>query len=258
MDLKRITPCILTYNEEPNIGRTLDQLTWAEQILIVDSYSTDATFDILEEYAQAEVVQRSFSNFAEQWNFAVGCVETEWALCLDADYVLSDELVEEIRALDPTHAAYTGQFVYCVFGKQLRGSLYPPRPVLTRSKNGHFVQDGHTQRLKVKGELGRLKEPIYHDDRKPLTTWLAAQKRYASQEVEKLQSMPSEQIDFLDRIRSYYLAPFLVPPYCLLWKRLILDGRAGLYYTLQRTYAELLLALCLLDHDLRRSSPDDG
>ena len=95
MDLRKITPLILTYDEEANIGRTLERLTWAEQILVIDSYSTDATLDILDEYPQVEVVQRSFDNFASQCNFGLQHICTEWILSLDADYVLSDELVDE-------------------------------------------------------------------------------------------------------------------------------------------------------------------
>lgn len=254
MQLERITPLILTYNEERNIRRTLDRLTWADRIVLVDSHSTDDTLDIVNEYAQVEVIQRPFDGFAGQHNFALKHARTEWVLPLDADYVLSDALIKELQALKPTFDSYLGHFTYCVFGKKLRGSLYPPRPVLFRRTKGRYIQDGHTQRLEMEGKTGHLEAPIYHDDRKPLATWLAAQRRYAREEAEKLHTMPSAQIRPLDRFRTYYMAPILVPLYCLFGKRLILDGRAGLYYTLQRTYAELILALHLLDQKLRPDS----
>mgnify|MGYP006297012031 CR=1 FL=1 len=253
MNLDTITPLILTYNEEANIGRTLEKLTWAERIVVVDSYSTDATLNILEEYPQVEIFQREFDSHTVQWNFGLQQVDTEWALSLDADYILSDALVDEIRtlALTPSVDGYHVSFIYCIFGTPLRASLYPSRLVLFRKEKGIYVQDGHTQRLELGGSSETLANPIYHDDRKPLGRWLQAQEQYARREAEKLENASSLSHSLPDRLRRYCLAPILTPLYCLFGKRLILDGRAGLYYTLQRTYAELLLALYLLDERLR-------
>ena len=58
MDLSTITPLILTYNEAPNIDRTLASLTWASRIVVIDSQSTDATLAILSRYPQVEVLDR--------------------------------------------------------------------------------------------------------------------------------------------------------------------------------------------------------
>src|SRR2546430_16708663 len=98
--LDQITPIILTYNEAPNIGRTLEQLGWARDIVVVDSFSDDETLEIVSSLPQARVFQRKFDSFAGQCNF--GLTETginsEWVLSLDADYVLTPELIEEIRS----------------------------------------------------------------------------------------------------------------------------------------------------------------
>ncbi|MGH8650120.1 MAG: glycosyltransferase [Burkholderiales bacterium] len=66
--LENITPLILTYNEAPNIERTLRQLTWAKRIVVVDSFSTDETLDILKEFQQVQVYQRKFDTAASQDN----------------------------------------------------------------------------------------------------------------------------------------------------------------------------------------------
>jgi glycosyltransferase involved in cell wall biosynthesis len=66
MHLDQITPLILTYNEEPNIDRTLSKLTWASQILIIDSYSDDRTIKIAESYPQTKILQRQFDTHTNQ------------------------------------------------------------------------------------------------------------------------------------------------------------------------------------------------
>jgi hypothetical protein len=142
-------------------------------------------------------------------------------------------------------------FKYCVNGRPLRGSLYPPRTVLYRRRGAHYERDGHAHRVAVGGTTQRLSSVIYHDDRKPLDSWLAAQARYAVNEVQKLRSTAREDLTLVDRLRrTGWIAPLVMPFYCLLAKGLILDGSAGVEYTLQRTYAEVLLALRLWEPEV--------
>src|SRR5436853_1091677 len=96
--LDSITPLILTFNEAPNIGRTLERLRWARDIVVVDSFSDDETLEIVSSFSQARVFQRPFDNFAAQWNFALKetGIATEWVLGLDADFVLTQESIEEL------------------------------------------------------------------------------------------------------------------------------------------------------------------
>ena len=81
----QITPLIITYNEAPNICRTLGKLLWAQRIVVIDSGSTDGTVEILRGYPQVEVIQRPFINAASQCNFGLTQVVSPWVLSLDAD-----------------------------------------------------------------------------------------------------------------------------------------------------------------------------
>lgn len=252
-----VTPLVLTYNEEANIGRVLQQLAWADEIMVVDSYSTDSTLEIVARYPQARVVQRAFDHFADQLNFGLSQVKTPWVLTMDADYVLSDKLIEELHAKLPylDKAGYRIAFRYCVAGTPLPGSIYPPRVALFQTRRGHFTRDGHAQQLVLQGEIGTLGAVIYHDDRKPLSAFLRSQDWYENLEVAKLATAPVDELSILDRARrTRWLAPVLVAVYCLLWKRLIFEGRRGLFYTLQRVYTELLLSIKLLDYDLQQET----
>ncbi len=248
--LKQITPLILTYNEAANIERTLDRLTWAKRIVVIDSFSDDATLEIVTSYPQVEVFQRHFDHFASQCNYGLEKVQTEWVLSLDADYILSNKLIEELDALPDclTKDAYFVRFKYCIFGKPLRGTLLPPRKVFYRKDKAVYVEDGHAHRVQVTGDYGYLLGYISHDDRKSLSRWLQSQDRYLLIEAKKLLTTPKEELSFADRIRKQkVIAPIVILLYCLILKGGILDGWAGWYYAWQRTLAEILLAIRLIE-----------
>jgi glycosyltransferase involved in cell wall biosynthesis len=256
--LDQITPLILTCNELPNIERTLARLTWAKRIVVIDSFSTDGTLDILRRDPRIAVFTREFVDFAGQCNFGLAHVETKWVLSLDADYELSDELLDELRNLVPGEAVagYRARFVYRVHGHKLRGTLYPPRTILYRRDRACYRQQGHAHRVCVDGEVLPLRGVVYHDDRKKLSRWLEAQQRYAAEEAAYLlgraggraEGNAKRQLARADRLRLMgWPAPIAVLLYVLLVKRCILDGWPGCYYALQRLFAETLLALEILD-----------
>jgi glycosyltransferase involved in cell wall biosynthesis len=250
-----LTVLLLTFNEQDNIARTLEALRWAREVLVVDSFSTDDTLAIISRFPNARVVQRQFDSFAEQCNFGLSQMTSGWVLSLDADYVLSPELQEELQRLTPPDnvAGYRARFVYSVGGKPLRATLYPPRAVLYRRDRARYENDGHGHRVKIDGEIRELHGVIYHDDRKPLSRWLDAQRKYAVLEAEHLLSADPHSLSRVDRLRrSTCFAPLLSLGYTLFVKRLVFDGPAGWFYCLQRAYAELLLLLHLLDARLNR------
>lgn len=254
--LDQITPIVLTANEEANIGRCLARLAWAREVLVVDSQSTDATPRIVAGFPNARLVVRPFEDFAAQWNFALAdCgVESEWVLALDADFLVPEELRHELESLQPGAdlGGYRACFVYCIHGRPLRGSVYPPITVLVRRAGAVYRQVGHAYRVAVPGRVGELRARLQHDDRKPLERFVRSQARYMSQEAELLLASRWSELDWPDRLRSLHVvAPLAVFVYCLLVQRGVFDGRAGLHYALQRMFAETLLSLTLLDRRLR-------
>jgi glycosyltransferase involved in cell wall biosynthesis len=254
--LDQITPLILTYNEAPNIARTLEQLCWAREIVVVDSFSDDDTLEIMSGFPQVRVLQRKFDNFANQCNFGLleGNIASEWVMNLDADYVLTPDLIAEISSLIPTDevVGFTTRFIYCINGRRLRSGVYPPVTVLFRKSKAFYRQDGHAHRVVLDGRIEQLQAPILHDDRKPLSHWLQAQIRYTKLEANKLLGSESSALGWKDQVRrGRIVAPLAMLFYCLVIRGGVLDGWPGFYYAFQRMFAELLLSLYLLDHDLR-------
>ena len=259
--LSKITPVILTYNEEVNIFRVLERLEWAEDIVVVDSFSTDDTIEIVEQFDNVRLFKRKFDSHANQWNYAIQetQINTDWVLALDADYVLTDEFVGELESLSPEGgvAGFSASFIYCVFGRPLKGALYPPVTVLFKRNGAIYKEDGHTQRVRVPGEVVGLSARIRHDDRKSLAHWLRAQDRYMDLEAKVITSSTFSELGMNDRIRKMIvIAPFLVLIYCLIIKKGILDGWAGVYYAFQRLLAETVLSLKLIEHRLRNHRID--
>jgi glycosyltransferase involved in cell wall biosynthesis len=250
--IRQVTPIVLTFNEAPNIRRSLEKLQAFDEVVIVDSGSTDETLQIVSEFSNTRVITRTFDSHASQWNFALsaGALKTEWALALDADYILSDEFVAELDTLTPSPEtmAYQITFDYCIFGRKLSATLYPPVVALYRHAHTRYIQDGHTQRAQVTGQIGELKSRVMHDDRKPLSRWLASQAKYADLEADLLLNKPAAELRIQDRLRRMIIiTPWLVPLYCLTVGRGLLDGWAGIYYALQRGIAEAVLALKLIE-----------
>lgn len=245
---------VLTYNEAPNLARTLSKLDWANEVLIVDSFSDDETPALARSRPKTRMLQRRFDTFANQCNYGLEHIATEWVLSLDADYVLSDELVNEIAALNPPNqiAGYRANFQYCIYNQPLRASLYPPRVILYRKSKAKYRDEGHGHRVEIDGLVKPLAGVVRHDDRKPLERWFAEQMRYAEREAEYLSNTPREQLNRADRIRQWIVpAPFAVLVYTLLFRGLIMDGRPGWFYAFQRALAELVLSLKLLEKKWR-------
>jgi glycosyltransferase involved in cell wall biosynthesis len=254
--LDQITPLILTFNEAPNIGRNLEKLYWANDIVVVDSFSNDETLEIVTQFQNVRVVERTFDHHKNQWNFGLSQtnIKTPWVLALDADYILTEELIEELRSLRPEEDVngYRASFVYCVNGRPLRSGVYPPVTVLYRRAAASYRQDGHTHRVIVEGQIKDLRSPILHDDRKPLSRWFQSQQQYTKLEAHKLFSATSSDLSWSDRLRRLrVIAPVVILFYCLVIRGGIFDGWPGFFYAFQRMLAELMLSLQLLEADLR-------
>jgi len=250
---------ILTKNEEPNLRRVLEKLTWLERVVVLDSFSTDATLAIIADFNNTVLVQRAFDTHGQQWNFGLDQLDSEWVLSLDADYVLTAQFIAETKGhiASGNKTAYSTNFSFLVFGKPLLKDNTTPRPVLFKRNDCRYFDDGHTQRLKINGPTGMYKAVILHDDRKSLSRWLSNQDGYAIKEANKLIASSNEKLPISAKIRKTKIfAPFIVFFYSLFIKGLIFNGWKGWHYTLQRTMVEIILALRLIEEEKLKKDMD--
>ena len=259
--LAEITPLILSYNEAPNIARVLQGLIWAREVVVLDSFSDDETVEIATSFRNVRVIQRAFDSHRNQWEFGLKetAISTPWVLALDADYVVTEELISEIKTLQAASstAGYRAKFIYCINGKKLRSGIYPPVTVLYRRDTASYIQDGHTQRISVRGGIEELKSPLLHDDRKPLKRWFNSQVHYTRLEAQKLLATDPAELEWADRLRRWrVVVPTAMPAYCLFVRGGVFDGWRGFYYAFQRATAELMLSVNL-GHGLTRMKTDE-
>jgi glycosyltransferase involved in cell wall biosynthesis len=106
----RISAIVTTFNEEQHIAGCIESLLWCDEILVVDSFSTDRTPEIARGYDKVRFFQRTYYGSASQKNWAMDQVESQWILIFDADERCTPDLqreIEELLAGSPSHDAYT-------------------------------------------------------------------------------------------------------------------------------------------------------
>ena len=174
---------ILTLNEEASLPSALDSVIhWAEQVFVVDSFSTDRTVKIAESYG-VQVYQNPFKNHTDQRNWALNNlpIMTEWIFFLDADEYLSKEIKQEIAdVLESTPVDVNGFFTkmrYEFLGRWLKhGGIYSSLiRMLRKGKASYMNTDGCREKLVVEGKVSSLKSYIIHDDKKTVLSWVVEQ-----------------------------------------------------------------------------------
>jgi hypothetical protein len=178
-------------------------------------------------------------------------LSSDWVLSLDADYVLSTQLADELCAflsddntIGTPFDAYRIGFNYCINGKPIRSGLLPPRTCLYKRRDAQYIDVGHGHRVIINGRVGQLKNKIFHDDRKPFSKWLENQQRYQKIEAAMLKVNSPARLPIQDLIRKYtFMAPFSAFFMCLIIRGGIFDGKEGVIYAFHRLIAESLLYL---------------
>jgi len=188
-----ISIVILTKDEEIHIGRALDSVTWSDNVVVVDSGSTDRTAEICRARANVTFLEHKFLSLADQRQYALdsGAVRHPWVLALDADEIvpagLKEELIEtalRYQVGDPV--AYDIAMRIYKWGKWLKhSSEYPVYwRRFFRRDCVHYVQRGHADTLDVNGPVGRTRNDLIHWDLKRLDKWVAKHNAYSTQEAK--------------------------------------------------------------------------
>lgn len=163
-----LSVAIITFNEERIIETTLSSIqNWVDEIVVVDSYSTDSTVNILDMFS-VKLYQREWAGYADQKNFAISKCTGDWILVLDADEIVSDSLRDEILKTIKKAGIKTGFFIprKLYIGKRWiqYGGYYPDYQLRLFRNNvgGHFPDREVHESLSIKGQKDYLKTPLEH------------------------------------------------------------------------------------------------
>jgi len=223
-----LTVVTLTLNEENNIVECLQSVAWADQIIVVDSGSADATLTLAKKFTN-DIVQIEWKGYGEARNRALDLARGEWILWLDADERVPDELAKEIRATLSTPPAGIAGFDVArrayFLGKWIRHcGWYPGRIVrLFRRGKARFSETRVHEQLSIDGPVGRLRNDLLHYTDVDLEQYFRKFNKYTTLAAEDLRS----------RGRSAGLVDLVFRPPFMFFKMYVLrlgflDGMHGL------------------------------
>jgi glycosyltransferase involved in cell wall biosynthesis len=189
--MEKISVAIITKNEEANIRECLESIQWADEVVVVDSGSTDQTLEICRQY-RAQVFQEEWKGYARQKNSAIAKTRNSWVLSLDADERVPVELREEIAGISASKGL-EGYFIArknFFLGSWIKHcGWYPDYNLrLFRKGQGHFQEREVHERVEIEGETGRLRHPLEHHTYRSLSDFIQRLDRYsnlAAREMEK-------------------------------------------------------------------------
>lgn len=186
----KISATIITYNEERNIARAIESLRCADEILVVDSGSSDRTVEIAEKLG-ACVIDSPWPGYAKQKNLAAERASHDWILSIDADEFVSEGLEAEVFSLkksEPQFDAYTMPRLAKYLGKWIHHSgWYPDRKIrLYNRKNATWIGEYVHESVKVNGKVGHLESNLLHFTCDSLSEHLKTMDRYTTLAAEQL------------------------------------------------------------------------
>jgi glycosyltransferase involved in cell wall biosynthesis len=226
-----LSVCIITLNEERNIGRTLQSVkAMADEIIVVDSGSTDATSSIAQSFG-AKVFVEPWKGFARQKNSALEKARCDWILSLDADEEVSPELAASIRSLlgsgqAPEFAGYTMNRRNLYFGRWIRHSGYYPDPKLRLVRRGAAefeLRDVHED-MKMQAPVGHLRGDLIHHAYPTLESFIDHANHYSSLGAGMVVRERKAGFSFINIV----LRPMVRFLWSYFFRGGFLDGREGL------------------------------
>jgi len=241
---EKLSVIIITKNEEKNITDCLESIKWADEIIIVDAFSTDATIEIAKRYTN-KVFQKEWIGFADQKNYALNLASNEWVLSLDADERVSEKLKAKLHNLLSNKIElekYSGYKIKrdnyflgkkinsCGWNKDYQLRLF--KKSLTKLTN-RLVHEG----FEVTGEIGIIKESILHLSYKSFKEAIEKINHYST--LEALEKSTKQKSNFFTII--FY--PILYFAQHFIFRYGFIDGIYGFFVSLLHSWTKMLVQL---------------
>lgn len=250
---------MITFNNSRTVEKALMSVAaWADEIIVVDSFSTDDTFDIVKKYATYSE-QRAWPGFRDQYNYCISKAGNDWVVFLDADEEISEELSREIKQrIVQDNNRYDGYIIhrrnYYLGRWIMHGGWVPDREIrLFRKSRGSFEGALHAH-VRVHGEIGELKNYYYHYNYRDIADQIDTINRYSTTAAKDMLSEGRRfsWIDLLLRPPIRFIKEYV-------FKKGVLDGLPGLVIAISTMYYVFVkyAKLWELERDMKKDDKRD-
>ena len=222
----KISALAITLNEAEAIENFIESLWFADEIIIVDSHSTDDTVAIASKFDKVRVLTRSFDNFSAQKNFAINQATNEWVVFFDPDEEISKDLVKEIQnvLIKPQANAYYVRREFHFMGKRIKYSGLQNDWVIRLFHKGYCRYDGNLvhETLEVRGSTAKMSTSVPHYTYKTFDDYTAKMHKYSALQAQML----------YEKKKKPSLFHFLIRPWYRFWHQFLIrlgfmDGKEG-------------------------------
>jgi glycosyltransferase involved in cell wall biosynthesis len=214
--MSKISAVVIAYNEEKNIRRCLESVNWADEIIIVDSYSQDRTKEIASVFTD-KIYDVECEGFGRKKEFARSKATNDWILSIDADEVVSDKLREEIKGIVQEDKSLDGYYIPRLsnfLGEWIRyGGWYPDYVLrLFRKDKAGFDHSLVHEKLILEGKAGYLKNELLHYTDPIISHYLLKMDRYTTLGAKMLLSegKTTTLFDMLFRPAAVFFKMFII------------------------------------------------
>tara|TARA_B110000305_G_scaffold50017_1_gene54177 strand:+ start:3037 stop:3804 length:768 start_codon:yes stop_codon:yes gene_type:complete len=234
----KITAIIPTLNEEIHIEASIKSVDFADEIIVIDSFSTDATIELAKQH-DVKIVQRVFDDFSSQKNFAIDLAKNDWIYILDADERVTPSLKKEILSIDLVQTTFVGFYVkrnFYLGDKQIKYTGCQRDKVirLFRKSNCRYNGVKVHETIKADGSLGFFKHRVDHFSYRDFDHYMSKQKLYAQIQAEQLHERGQKVTLF-----HLFVKPLVTFIIHFILRLGFLDGHAGFLISKIRAYRVL-------------------
>jgi hypothetical protein len=224
-----LSALIITYNEEKHIKEVLQDIDFADEIIVIDSYSKDNTVALVESFEKAKLIQNKFVDYSSQRNFAIACAKNPWILFIDADERFTDELKEEVIETIQKPGASSAYLFYRIFmfeDKKLNFSGWQTDKIFRlfqKDKATYVTERLVHEKLTVKGKIGKLKHKLIHFSYTDYESYKEKMVSYGKLKAKE---------EFAKNLHPNFYHFYLHPAYKFLYQFMVrlgfLDGKKGM------------------------------
>jgi glycosyltransferase involved in cell wall biosynthesis len=231
----KISATIITKNEEANIERCLNSIDWVDEIVVVDSFSTDRTIEICEEH-KCKIIQTEWKGFGRTKKYAVDASSNDWIFSIDADEEVTIELKNKILGIleNPQFEGYNIKRTSYYLGSEIKycgwDRDFPLR--LFNKESGNFNDKEVHEFVIIKGRTALINEPLLHYTYPTISSHVAKMNRYTDLSLIKLNKRYSIFSALFFGINKFLKMYFL--------QKGFLDGKVGMLLSINSAYGIFL------------------